>query len=100
MSRLRRLSTDIRGVVSRHLLSYASPLPVSSSSPSLLSVERRVQSKLEALFFLGRIQLARIRLEFTFLPSGLGGTGLGITKIAGMEQEHSGESALGVGECA
>jgi len=69
-------------------------------STSLLSIERRVQSKLEALFFLGRIQLARIRLEFTFLPSCLGGTGMGITKITGMEQAHSGESALNVGECA
>ena len=62
-------------------------------STSLLSIELRVQSKLEAL------SLAGIRLEFMLLPSGLGGTGLEITKIAGMEQAHVGEAALNVGEC-
>jgi len=34
-----------------------------------------------------------------FLQSDLGGTGLGITKIAGMERAHVGEAALNAGEC-
>jgi len=56
MSGLRRLSIDIGGVVSHHLLAYAFPLPASSLSPSLLSVGHRVQSKPElgsnqALFY-------------------------------------------------
>jgi hypothetical protein len=93
---LRRLSTDIGGVVSHYLLAYASPLPAFSSSSSLLSVERRVQRKPEALFFLGRIHSAGIRLEFTSLPLGLGGAGLGITKIVGLAQAHIGQAALKV----
>jgi len=83
MSGLHRLSTDIGGVVSHHLLAYAFPLSASSPSPSLLSW---VQRKPETLFFLGRIHLAGIRLEFTFLLFDLGGAGLRITKIAGVAQ--------------
>ena len=91
ISGLRRLSTDIGGMVSHHLLVHAPPL-----SPSFLSVERRVQRNPEVLFFLGRIHSTRIRLEFTFLLLGLGCAGLGITKIAGIVQAHIGQAALKV----
>lgn len=51
------LSTDIGGMVLHRLLAYLSPLPASSST-SLLSVDPRLHSKLEALF-LGWVYLAR-----------------------------------------
>jgi len=69
MSGLHRLSTDIGCVLPRRLLPYV-PLPTSSSFPSPLGVERQVQSKPEALFFLCHIHFTEIGLEFMFLPFG------------------------------
>ena len=89
MSGLHRLSTDIGGVFAHRLLIYL-PFPTSSSSPSLLGIERQVQSKPEALF-LGHIHFAANGLKFTFLPFG---AGLGITNIARMAPAHVGQAAL------
>jgi len=80
---LRRLSTNIGGMLFHGLFPYT-PLPTSSSSPSLLGVGRQVQSKSEVLFLFCRIHFAATGLDFTFSPFGLGGAGLGTTKIAAM----------------
>ena len=93
MSGLCRLSIDIEGAFSLRLLAYV-PLLTSSSSPSLPGVERQVQRKPEAFFFLGHIHFATIGLEFTFSPFGLGGTGMGIPNITGMAPAHVGQGAL------
>ena len=69
MSGLPQLSTDTGGVFSHRLLVYV-PLLTSSSSPSLLGIERQVQRKPETLFFFGHIHFAAIGLEFTFLLFG------------------------------
>ena len=61
---LRRLSTNIGGMLFHGLFPYT-PLPTSSSSPSLLGVERQVQSKPEVLFLLCRIHFAPTGPNFT-----------------------------------
>jgi len=91
--------------LSHRLLAYASPSPSSPSSPSLLGIgaSSNVSSKANrrhSSSSAGSIgqQSVGTHSSLSSSPFGLGGAGLGITKITGMTQADVGHAALKVGE--
>jgi len=91
--------------LSHRLLAYASPSPASSLSPSLLGVGASATASSKANRRLSSSSAGSTSQQSGGTPSslssspfGLGGAGLGMTRMAGMTQADVGQAALKVGE--
>ena len=91
--------------LSHRLLAYASPSPASSSSPPLLGVGASANASSKANRRLSSSSAGSTSQQSGGTPSslstspfGLGGAGLGMTKMTGMTQADVGQAALKVGE--
>ena len=91
--------------LSHRLLAYASPSPASSSSPSFFGIGASANASSKANRRLSASSAGSTSQQSGGTPSslssspfGLGGAGLGMTKMTGMTQADVGQAALKVGE--